>query len=175
MRPPAMARSAVLPLPPCTSLAASAISSPAFSPLSFVTAATSETPPPAGAEPSTTALTPAMSRTATARSFTSSRSAPSTRVTTYPFTAPSASDCASTRAAVFRSCSTSRSSTLRSSSSLAIRSGRSSAFTRSSPAAASRSDSSARRRSRVTRPVVASIRRRFEPIELSLTTLIMPI
>src|SRR5690606_5967399 len=65
-RPPATASSGFLPPPPLTVRAASAISSAAWRPLSFVTADTSAAPPPSGSPPTTTARMPGCWRTATA-------------------------------------------------------------------------------------------------------------
>ncbi|CAB4603868.1 unannotated protein [freshwater metagenome] len=133
------------------------------------------TPPPSGAVPSTTALMPARSRMATARSRTPSRSSPSTRSITMPSIARSASS-PERPAAAWRSRSRIR---VRSSFTSATR--RSTASTSSSvatpmaSAAALMRRSSSRRRSMGPVPDTASMRRMFEPIEASLMIFTGPI
>src|SRR5690606_8402490 len=87
-RPPATASSAFLPVPPPTSFAAGPMRSDAWSPSEVSTAATMATPPDSGALARTAPRMPGCSRTATARSRSSSRPRSSRRNTTTPSTAP---------------------------------------------------------------------------------------
>ena len=174
LRPPAVARCSPLPPPPPTAFTASAMISPALSPLSGSTAAATATPLPPGELMSTTAFIPGRSRSETARSRTSSRVSDSIRATSTPSTAASTRSPALAWATWRRSAAISAFCALFSSRRLRRPSAMSPTGT---PRVAATSDSvrSSDRMSLMgSRPAMASRRRMFEPIDVSDTILSGP-